>query len=188
MRPIRTALALSLALGLAAGPVLSQTETGIPPVVETDTFKVFNGKWMQNKADGQNGLLMYLTQERAAKGDYFSIRCDTGGRSVRLGFGEKLPGVEGKDGRGKSYKALARFTVDDFSGVYMLEYTGATEDANIAKGNVHGYKMLFDSPEERDQFLDALRKGSSLVIEHQAAPIDLTGSGTAIDEQAAYCQ
>lgn len=170
---------LSLAL---AAPLMAQE------VVENDVAKVFDGKWMQSKEADKNGLLMYLTQERAMTGDYFSIRCDEGGRSVRLGFGTKLPGVEGREGRGKDYQADVTFTIDGAPQVYRAEYTGKKPDPAISGGDIHAYRVLFADDAALDGFLNALRQGSELRIAGQAEPVSLAGSAQAIEEQAGYCK
>ena len=177
----KTALAIDLTGLCLATPVFAQD------VIETPIAKVFAGQWMQSKEADKNGLLMYLTQERAQVGEYFSIRCDEGAPSVRLGFADKLPGVPGKAGRGKAYTAEVRFAVDGNEGGYLVAYTGATKDPNIASGTVHGYKMLFPDAAARDTFLDILRRGQQLTVGGQTYPVSLTGAGQAIAEQAAYC-
>ena len=44
-------------------------------IVENEMMKVFDGHWVQSKDPSQFGALMFLTQERAAAGEYFTIRC-----------------------------------------------------------------------------------------------------------------
>jgi hypothetical protein len=181
MRLPTTALAIGLTSLCLSTPLAAQD------VIETPIAKVFAGQWMQSKEADKDGLLMYLTQERAQVGEYFSIRCDEAGRSIRLGFGEKLPRVPGKDGRGKEYMAEVRFAVDGNEGGYLVQYTGATKDPKIASGKVQGYKMIFPDDTARDTFLEILRRGEQLTIGGQTYPISLAGAGAAIEEQAAYC-
>ena len=178
----RPALGLAILLGLALPATAQQT-------VENEIAKVFNGSWFQSKEADKNGLLSYLTQERAAKGEYFSIRCEPDGtRSVRVSFPEKLPAVEGRTPRGdKPYVARAVFQIDDLQGAYLLDYTGPTEDAQILKGTFHSYRVQFPSAKAESDFLTVLRRGNWLNIQGQSLPVDLTGAGAAIGEQAGYC-
>ncbi|QPM91158.1 hypothetical protein [Pseudooceanicola algae] len=175
---------LAVALSLAAPlPALAQS------VVENDQAKVFNERWMQSKAPDKAGLLMYLTPERAVAGEYFSIRCEEGGgRSVRVSFAEKLPSTDGKVPRSdKPYASQMLVAVDGNQGGYALEYTGPVEDPQIHKGTFHSYRVQFPSPQAMTDFLTALQRGQELTILGQSLPVDLTGAGKAITEQAAYC-
>ena len=172
----------ALALAAAAAALLaSPAPVAAQSVIETDTAKIFEQHWMQSKEADKNGLLMYLDEERALTGDYLSIRCEEGVRSVRLGFGTPLPQLaEGE--------AEADFAIDGQATTYRLGYTGKTPDPAISKGDIHGYRMLFDSAAARDSFLASLQRGSELRVEGQALPISLAGSGQAIREQAGYCR
>jgi len=145
-------------------------------VVENDVMKVFEGKWVQSKDPSQNGILMYLTQERSAAGEYFSIRCEGGDQSVRVAFPKKRPADE------------ISLTVDGTQQVIPAEFTGRTKDPHFLKGNVFGYALSFDDAAAQDGFLNALRDGRMLTIEGQSLPVELAGSGQAIREQAAYCR
>lgn len=153
---------------LAAMPVRSE-------IVENDAMKVFEGKWVQSKNPAQNGILMYLTQERSMAGEYFSIRCEDGNPSVRLAFPRR---ASGKD---------VGLTIDGSERRVAADFTGKTKDPNFAKGNVFGYKLVFDDSASQAAFLDSLGAGTMLAIEGQSLPVDLAGAGQAITEQAAYC-
>ena len=144
-------------------------------VVENDLLKVFAGKWVQSKDPAQNGILMYLTQERSSAGEYFSIRCDKGGPSVRLGFPKRR---SGKD---------VAIVVDGTEQRVAWKFTGKTKDPHFSKGNVFGYEMTFADDGAEAEFLDTLRSGRMLTVDGQTLPIELAGSGTAIKEQAGYC-
>ncbi|MBR9762897.1 MAG: hypothetical protein GYB53_05040 [Rhodobacteraceae bacterium] len=180
MRPIRTApkfasrpasgLALGLALLAAPLPLAAQD------VVENEVAKIFAEHWMQSKEADKNGLLMYLSEERAMQGDYFSIRCEGDDRSIRLGFGDALEGDR------------TVFRVDGRAMTFPLEPTGVTPDPAISQGDIHGYRMVFSGGDQLEAFLGDLRRGSELVIEGQDLPISLSGSAQALQEQAAYCQ
>ncbi|MGI3163876.1 hypothetical protein [Pseudooceanicola sp. 200-1SW] len=172
----------ALALAAAAAALLaSPAPVAAQAVIETDTAKIFEQRWMQSKEADKNGLLMYLDEQRALTGDYLSIRCEEGARSVRLGFGTARPQLAGG-------QAEAQFIIDGQATTYRLGYTGTTPDPAISQGDIHGYRMLFASASERDGFLAALQRGSELRIEGQALPISLAGSGQAISEQAGYCR
>lgn len=176
--PLSAAL---LALTALATPLAAQD------IAENEAAKVFSGRWMQSKTPEQNGMLMYLTQERAARGEYLSIRCEAdGSRSLRLSFPDLLPAVRGETGE-TGYVAQARFTVDDKAGGYLLDYTGSTEDPAIFKGTFFNYRMAFATPQDKATFLAALQRGAQLIVQGQALPVDLTGAGQAIAEQAGYC-
>lgn len=168
MRAIRTAL--SLALLASPLPLAAQD------VVENDVAKIFSEHWLQSKEADKNGLLMYLSQDRAVAGDYFSIRCEGDGRSVRLGFGTDLD------------ESKTVFRVDGRAMTFELEATGVTPDPAISQGDIHGYRIVFSGEDQLEAFLGDLRRGSELVIDGQELPVDLSGSAQAIQEQAAYCE
>lgn len=161
-------------------PVLAAAATLALPaqaeIVENDVMKVFEGKWVQSKDPSQNGILMYLTQERSAAGEYFSIRCEGAAQSVRVAFPKRRPGNE------------VSVTIDGTQQTIPAEFTGRTKDPHFLKGNVFGYALSFEDPAAREGFLDTLRSGRMLTIEGQSLPVELAGSGQAISEQAAYCQ
>ncbi|WP_010141079.1 hypothetical protein [Oceanicola sp. S124] len=176
MRPICTApqLARRLALGLAL--LAAPLPLAAQDVVENEVAKIFAEHWMQSKEADKNGLLMYLSEERAMQGDYFSIRCEGDDRSIRLGFGDKLEGDR------------VVFRVDDRAMTFAVEETGVTADPAISRGDIHGYRMVFAGTDQLEAFLGDLRRGTELVIEGQELPISLSGSSQALQEQAAYCQ
>ncbi|EAQ03056.1 hypothetical protein OB2597_12968 [Pseudooceanicola batsensis HTCC2597] len=161
--------ALSLFLSLAALPLHAD-------VVENDVIKVFGGKWVQSKDPGQNGILMYLTQERSAAGEYFSIRCEGADRSVRLAYPRRrAAGDVGLTVDGREFRVPA-------------EFTGRTKDPHFLKGNVFGYELVFADAAAQADFLEQLRRGRMLRIEGHTLPVDLSGAGQAVREQAAYCR
>jgi hypothetical protein len=145
-------------------------------IVENEMMKVFEGKWVQSKDPAQNGILMYLTQERSEKGEYFSIRCQDGAPSVRLAYPRR---ISGKD---------VGVIVDGTEQRIAAKFSSKTKDPHFIKGNIFGYALEFEDDAARDAFLTSLRKGRMLTIEGQSLPIDLTGAGKAIEEQAGYCQ
>ncbi|WP_163848546.1 hypothetical protein [Pseudooceanicola aestuarii] len=163
--------AAAIVLTCLAAPAMAQE------VVENEVIKVFAGQWVQSKDPAQNGLLMYLTEDRARAGEYFSIRCEDGDRSVRLGFAKQLP-----------KNARIKMLVDDTAVEANAAYTGDTQDASFAQGSVHGYRLDFADANARDGFLDQLGQGRRLAVGGQKIPLDLTGAGPALREQAAYCR
>lgn len=163
----RTAIALLACL--AALPVRAD-------IVENDAMKVFEGKWVQSKNPDQNGILMYLTQERSEAGEYFSIRCDKGGPSVRVAFPRR---ASGKD---------IGFVIDGTEMRVASDFTGRTKDPTFVKGNVFGYELTFADDAAEQAFLNTLAAGRMLTVEGQKLPVDLAGAGQAIAEQAAYCR
>lgn len=169
------AATLCLALGLGstiAHPLAAQSEAP----VENDLIKVFAGQWVQSKDPAQNGVLMFLTQDRALVGEYFSIRCDGADRSVRIGFPKRM---RGKD---------IGLTLDGVETRYAVDFTGKTKDHSLLKGNVFSYQVAFTDAATREAFLETLRKGRELTIQGQDKPVSLTGAGDAIKEQAGYCK
>lgn len=168
--PALFALPLVFATSFAA-PVAAQDE-----VVENDLIKVFAGHWVQSKDPAQNGALMFLTQERAQNGEYFTITCVEADRSIRIGFPKRQ---RGKD---------LGLTLDEVETRYPIKFTKKTKDRNFLKGNIFSYEMSFEDAEAQDAFLQGLREGAMLTIEGQSLPIDLTGAGDAIEEQAGYCK
>ncbi|WP_136636010.1 hypothetical protein [Pseudooceanicola onchidii] len=160
-------------------PFLLATLAALPlraEIVENDAMKVFEGKWVQSKDPSQNGILMYLTQERSEVGEYFSIRCDAGAPSVRVAFPKRRSGkdlgliVDGTEMRAPS------------------SFTGRTKDPHFVRGNIFGYKLDFADAAARDAFLTRIGSARMLTIEGQTLPVDLTGAQQAIREQAAYCR
>ena len=145
-------------------------------IVENDAMKVFEGKWVQSKNPSQNGILMYLTQERSEVGEYFSIRCEEGAPSVRIAFPRRM---SAKD---------VGLTVDGTQQRIAWEFTGRTKDPHFVKGNIFDYKLAFGDDAARAAFLGDLRAGRMLTVEGQTLPIELKGSGQAISEQATYCR
>ena len=168
--PALFALPLVFATSFAA-PVAAQDE-----VVENDLIKVFAGHWVQSKDPAQNGALMFLTQDRAQNGEYFTITCVEADRSIRIGFPKRQ---RGKD---------LGLTLDEVETRYPIKFTKKTKDRNFLKGNIFSYEMSFEDTEAQDTFLQGLREGAVLMIEGQTLPIDLTGAGAAIEEQAGYCK
>ncbi|WP_375173978.1 hypothetical protein [Pseudooceanicola sp.] len=159
-------------------PVLLTCLAALPlraEVIENDAMKVFEGKWVQSKDPSQNGILMYLTQERSAVGEYFSIRCDEGAPSVRLAYPRRM---SAKD---------VGLTVDGTQQRVAWEFTGKTRDPHFVKGNVFGYALTFADEAEKEAFLARLQGGRMLTVEGQTLPVELKGSGQAIREQARYC-
>lgn len=145
-------------------------------VIENDAIKVFEGKWVQSKDPSQNGILMYLTQERSEVGEYFSIRCVDAAQSVRVAFPKRHAGGD------------LGLTVDGVTVRVPAEFTGRTKDPHFAKGNIFGYALNFQTQAAQDAFLMALRQGRMLNVEGQSLPVELTGSDQAIGEQASYCK
>jgi hypothetical protein len=144
-------------------------------VVENDVIKVFEGQWVQSKDPTQNGLLMYLTQERSSVGEYFSIRCEDAAPSVRIAYPKR-----------RSAKDIG-LTVDGSQQRVAARFTGKTKDVSFSKGNLFGYALEFPDTASRDAFLASLRGGTMLVVEGQTLPVDLKGARQAVAEQAAYC-
>ncbi|MGI3170059.1 hypothetical protein ACRARG_12950 [Pseudooceanicola sp. C21-150M6] len=145
-------------------------------VIETDLIKVFEGKWVQSKDPSQNGILMYLTEQRSAVGEYFSIRCDGSDRSVRIAFPRRRPtDAIGMTLDGTQYRVPAKFV-------------GKTPDPQFVKGNLFGYALNFPDAETQARFLDRVGSGTMLTVEGQTLPIDLAGAGDAVAEQADYCE
>lgn len=144
-------------------------------IIENEAMKVFEGKWVQSKDPTQNGVLMYLTQERSELGEYFSIRCEDGAQSIRLAFPRR---TSGKD---------VGLTIDGSEVRVASEFTRKTKDPHFVKGNVFGYRLTFPDAAAQDAFLASLRGGRMMTIEGQTLPVDLSGAGQAVREQAAYC-
>ena len=160
-------------------PALFACLTALPvhaDVVENDAIKVFEGKWVQSKDPSQDGILMYLTQERSQAGEYFSIKCAAGAPSVRVAFPRK---PSGKD---------IGVTVDGAAMRVPAEFKGRTKDPHFVKGNIFGYALTFADASAQTAFLEALRKGHMLTVEGQTLPVDLTGASEAVKEQARYCR
>lgn len=145
-------------------------------IVENEAMKVFDGAWVQSKDPSQNGILMYLTQERSQAGEYFSIRCDNGGPSVRVAF----PRRRSADDIG--------VTVDGSAMRVPSKFTGRTKDPHFVKGNVFGYELAFPDDASEQAFLASLRSGRMLTIEGQTLPVALKGASQAVGEQARYCR
>ncbi len=164
MRPVIAAVIACL----AALPLRAE-------IVENEMMKVFEGKWVQSKDPSQNGILMYLTQERSEVGEYFSIRCDAGVPSVRLAFPRR---VSGKD---------VGLTIDGTEHRVAWSFSGKTKDPHFVKGNVFGYALTFEDAAAREDFLTQLKEGRMLTVQGQTLPIELSGSAQAITEQAGYC-
>ena len=167
MRLIISALT-ACALAISALPAFSE-------IVENDAIKVFEGRWVQSKDPSQNGILMYLTQERSSAGEYFSIRCEEGKQSVRLAYPKR-----------RSAKDIG-LTVDGSEQRITAKFTGNTKDPHFLKGNLFGYALTFATPDAQEAFLSDVREGRMLTIEGQSLPVELKGSGQAIVEQASYC-
>ena len=148
----------------------------VAEVIENDAIKVFEGKWVQSKDPSQNGILMYLTQERSEAGEYFSIRCDGAAQSVRIALPRRHSGND------------IGITVDGATTRVPAEFTGKTKDPHFAKGNIFGYALKFPDAAAQEAFLGALRKGRMLTVEGQTLPVELTGSDQAVGEQAGYCR
>ncbi|WP_407493768.1 hypothetical protein [Pseudooceanicola sp. MF1-13] len=145
-------------------------------ILENEMMKVFEGKWVQSKDPSQNGILMYLTQERSAAGEYFSIRCEGSAQSVRIAYPKRRSAED------------VGVTIDGKDMRVPVTFTGKTQDPNFLKGNVFGYEMTFEDAAAQKAFLTALRNGRMLKVEGQSLPVELAGSGQAIREQAAYCR
>lgn len=145
-------------------------------IIENEAMKVFEGRWVQSKDPAQNGALMYVTQARSEVGEYFSIRCEDGGPSVRIAFPRR---ISGKD---------IGVTIDGTEARVPAEFASKTKDPHFLKGNVFGYALNFGSDAEEQAFLASVAQGRMMTIEGQTHPIDLQGAGQAVVEQAGYCR
>lgn len=162
-------LALALFACTAALPLWAE-------VVENDLLKVFEEKWVQSKDPSQNGILMYLTQERSAAGEYFSIRCEGSAQSIRLAYPKRRPGND------------IGVTVDGTSTRVPANFTGKTKDPHFRKGNIFSYELVFADIQTQTAFLESVRRGRMLTVEGQSLPVELAGASQAIREQATYCR
>ena len=145
-------------------------------IIENEAMKVFEGKWVQSKDPSQNGALMYVTQVRSEVGEYFSIRCEDGGPSVRIAFPRR---ISGKD---------IGITIDGTQTRIPAKFASKTKDPHFLKGNVFGYALNFGSDAEEQAFLTSVAQGRMMTIEGQTHPLDLKGAGQAVTEQAGYCR
>ena len=145
-------------------------------IVENEMMKVFDGHWVQSKDPSQFGALMFLTQERAAAGEYFTIRCVGADRSIRIGFPKRQNG------------GAIGITIDGTPREIEANFTGRTKDRNFLKGNIFSYELEFDDAAAQSAFLEEMRAGRMLTVNGQSLPISLAGAGQAVAEQAVYCR
>ena len=161
---------------IPAALLIATALPALADVVENDVIKVFDGKWVQSKDPSQNGILMYLPQERSSVGEYFSVRCDGAEPSVRVAYSKR-----------HSAKDIG-LTVDGVEQRVPAEFTGKTKDPHFLKGNGFGYALKFEDAAARDAFLQGLAQGRMLTVEGRSLPVELAGSAQALREQAGYCK